>query len=191
MNIFIDGTRCTFKSGTNISKLRKRYGGAYFPGPGTKAQIYDRVLGGAFGWGTDLIVEQAYEFYLNARVPGVKVNIFGFSRGAAAARKLAQEICEDGDNVDFLGCFDTVSALGVPLWFWPFTKYDDYFVNTRVHPRVIRAAHAMALDDPRPHFTPTPMDKRDGVKQLLFLGDHWDIGAGEETFNWMVNSFES
>lgn len=190
MNILLDGTWNTKKDNTNVYRLYEKYGGKYFPGPGTKAFFLDRMLGGAFGKGTEALAEEAYAYYDDNYVKGEVVNMFMFSRGAAAGRKAADMIAQDGGTVNFLGAFDTVGALGVPLWFWPFEKYDDLFMNTEVHPNVLRVAHATALNEPRKTFKTTLMTPRDGIVERGFEGDHNYIGSSDETFNWMVEQFE-
>jgi len=189
MNILIDGSWNTPANNTNIYKLYKKYGGQYFSGPGTKAFFLDRVLGGAFGRGTEALAEEAYKYYVDNYRSGA-INLFGFSRGAAAVRKTASMITGKGGKVEFLGCFDTVGALGVPFSFWPFEYYDDLFINTEVHPNVLKAAHAMALDEKRNAFQNTPMDERDGIIERGFSGNHSYIGSAAETLKWMIDQFE-
>jgi len=189
MNIFIDGTWNTPKNNTNIHKLYKKYDGYYFPGPGTKAFFLDRILGGAFGKGTEDLAEQVHRFIIKNYRKG-PLNIFGYSRGATASRRVCYMITKKGGKVDFLGCFDTVSALGVPFGFWPFTTYDDLFMDTEVHPNVIRAAHVMAKDEHRASFKNTPMDERDGIVQRGFSGDHSVMGNSSITLKWMIDQFE-
>lgn len=48
-----------------------------------------RLLGLAFGWGTRITVERAYRFLCEHHRPGDDIYLFGFSRGAYAARLLA------------------------------------------------------------------------------------------------------
>lgn len=48
-----------------------------------------RLLGLAFGWGTRITVERAYRFLCEHYAPGDLIYVFGFSRGAYAARLLA------------------------------------------------------------------------------------------------------
>jgi uncharacterized protein (DUF2235 family) len=59
----------------------------YQPGLGT--QWYDRIPGGAFGWGIDYNIKAAYEFLCFNYEPGDEIYLFGFSRGAYTARSLA------------------------------------------------------------------------------------------------------
>jgi len=184
MNIFIDGTWNTPKDNSNIARLHKTHGGEYFPGPGTGSFFMERVLGGAFGAGTDAIVDRAY------KACSEPLNIFGFSRGAAAARVLAARWCAEGGTVAFLGCFDTVGAFGIPVNILgiPFQKI-NLFKDMRVNENVLRAAHVTALDEHRSAFVNTPMEEREGVTQTAVHGDHWYVGSSDETLGWMERQF--
>ena len=190
MNIFIDGTWTTKLDHSNIYRLYEDLGGYYFPGPGTKSWFLDKILGGLGGLGTQDIVDKAFQTYID-NYEGGPINIFGFSRGAAAARMLAAKLSDKGGKVTFLGCFDTVGAFGIPLWFWPFTIYDDMFTDTEVNANVRRAAHAVALDEPRATFTGTPMKKREGIVSKGFHGDHPYVGFSRETYLWMRKQFKN
>ena len=52
-------------------------------------KVPSRVFGLAFGWGLDRIVANAYQFLASTYEDGDEVFLFGFSRGAYAARVLA------------------------------------------------------------------------------------------------------
>lgn len=59
----------------------------YQAGLGT--QWYDRIPGGAFGWGIDYNIKNAYQFLSFNYEPGDEIYLFGFSRGAYTVRSLA------------------------------------------------------------------------------------------------------
>lgn len=59
----------------------------YVQGVGT--HWYDRLLGGAFGFGISENIKEGYRFLCSNYVPGDEIYLFGFSRGAYAARSLA------------------------------------------------------------------------------------------------------
>jgi uncharacterized protein (DUF2235 family) len=63
--------------------LQKIY---YQEGLGTK--WYDRLVGGAFGWGIDEHIADAYRFLCQNYEPGDEIYCFGFSRGAYTVRSL-------------------------------------------------------------------------------------------------------
>ena len=61
----------------------------YHNGVGTDAGFFSKFVGGALGWGLSGIVQDAYRFIANNYRTGDQIYIFGFSRGAYAARSLA------------------------------------------------------------------------------------------------------
>ncbi len=86
-------------------------------------------------------------------------------------------------NVHFLGCYDTVAALGFPfrsvsavLDQVPFFRHT--FHNFRLADSVERAFHAVAIDDERKTFHPVLWDPDPRVHQVWFMGMHTDVGGG-------------
>jgi len=87
-------------------------------------------------------------------------------------------------TVSFLGVFDTVGALGVP----GFMRYAPRFHDIQLSSQVLRARHALAVDETRLKFAPTFWEAPDGaqdpatqderVKQVWFEGAHSDVGGG-------------
>ncbi|MCW1952516.1 MAG: DUF2235 domain-containing protein [Octadecabacter sp.] len=104
--IFIDGTwnRPDAEHPTNVVRLSRcvashAVGGMpqvvlYSPGVGSgrgnnwAARRMDRLLGGALGWGLTDIIEDMYRNLVFLYEPGDEIMVFGFSRGAFAARSL-------------------------------------------------------------------------------------------------------
>ncbi len=86
-------------------------------------------------------------------------------------------------EVSFLGVFDTVGALGVPG-----LQQAPRFHDVQLSTQVLRARHALAIDETRLKFAPTfweaPADRADAptedsrVKQVWFEGAHSDVGGG-------------
>ncbi|MBY5934014.1 DUF2235 domain-containing protein [Tateyamaria omphalii] len=90
---------------------------AYFKGIGTDRRfdgpmmkMLNKYAGGAFGWGLDAKVKQAYQFLAQAYHSGDEIYLFGFSRGAYTARSVAgmirkcgivQDTSTDGINKAF------------------------------------------------------------------------------------------
>lgn len=82
----------------------------YIPGVGTReagaslgARVIDRLGGGAFGWGLDAKLEEAYRDIVRHYRQGDRLFLFGFSRGAYTARSLAgllrnSGLPQDGDE---------------------------------------------------------------------------------------------
>jgi uncharacterized protein (DUF2235 family) len=87
-------------------------------------------------------------------------------------------------KVAFLGVFDTVGALGVP----GFHRLAPRFHDVQLSHQVVRARHALAIDETRLKFAPTfweaPSDPPGAptddprVKQVWFEGAHSDVGGG-------------
>lgn len=73
----------TNKTMPNISNTVKWY----HKGVGTDGP-FDKLLGGAFGYGIDQIIREGYKKLIETYDPGDNVFIFGFSRGAYTARSL-------------------------------------------------------------------------------------------------------
>jgi hypothetical protein len=109
-------------------------------------------------------------------------------------------------EVEFLGVWDTVGALGVPDQFGVLNLFDVHerhrFADTRLGPHIRHARHALALDEARGPFTPTlwanadEVDGTDGrtVKQMWFAGDHCGVGGGyverglsDLALGWMID----
>ncbi len=104
-------------------------------------------------------------------------------------------------KIKFLGVWDTVAALGVPLKGLnlvvdriPFFRHK--FHDFRLSESVVHARQALAIDDERLTFHPVLWDPdlRDGqtMKQVWFCGVHTDVGGGyrevelsEITLDWM------
>ena len=104
-------------------------------------------------------------------------------------------------KVEFIGVWDTVAALGVPVKqlslildrFFPH-KFHDF----KLSESVINARHALSIDDERQTFHPTlwdtlDADEGDRMKQVWFCGVHTDVGGGypehelaDITLKWMI-----
>ena len=130
ISIFCDGTWNTLRQPepTNVARAAAavmRTGGdgaqqvtIYLPGVGSGegsngfARWTDRVFGGAFGWGLDQNVAEAYRHLAFNYAPGDEVFIFGFSRGAYTARSLAGLIRSCGiPGPEGLGDLDEALAI--------------------------------------------------------------------------------
>ncbi len=118
-------------------------------------------------------------------------------------------------NVRFVGVWDTVAAYGGPIteitraidnWIFPLSM-PDY----QLHERVLRARHALALDDERDAFQPLLWDEvheasliereivdKQRLEQVWFTGMHADVGGGypDESLSyvsllWMMEEAEN
>jgi uncharacterized protein (DUF2235 family) len=88
-------------------------------------------------------------------------------------------------KVRFVGVWDTVGALGIPISFLGFLDREDEFYDTKLGDNVEIARHAMAVDEMRSDFEPTIWEPRPGLslKQVWFAGAHGDIGGGNKPDN--------
>ncbi|HEX3285508.1 MAG TPA: DUF2235 domain-containing protein [Mycobacterium sp.] len=218
----------------------------YHRGVGTNR--WERLRGGAFGFGLSRNVCDAYRFLVQNFEPGDELFFFGFSRGAYTARSTAGFVrnCgilrrEHADRVDeayalyrdksskthprgmeatlfrrsyshetrihFVGVWDTVGALGIPLDGPPLARLINRrweFHDTKLSGAVDAAYQALAIDEKRPPFRPTLWEPQENppegqhVEQVWFAGVHCDVGGGypeHETSDipllWMVNRARS
>lgn len=197
----------------------------YHRGLGTSR--WERVRGGAFGFGLSRDVRDCYRFLVRNFEPGDELFLFGFSRGAYTARSTVGFVrnCgilrpEHADRVDeayalyrsrkpgsrprtieaqlfrrsyshesrirFLGVWDTVGALGIPLSGLRFVNLINrrwQFHDTELSSSVDSAFHALAIDERRGPFRPTPWTRAGGAagqqrEQVWFAGSHSDVGGG-------------
>jgi uncharacterized protein (DUF2235 family) len=106
-------------------------------------------------------------------------------------------------RIKFLGVWDTVDALGIPIKAldllvdkipWLRHRYQ----NLRLSESVEHARHALAIDDERLTFHPKLWDKQlmsyQSMKQVWFCGMHTDVGGGYKerelsdiALKWMIS----
>ena len=82
-------------------------------------------------------------------------------------------------EVQFLGVFDTVGALGIPFSWLDWLNPEDEFYDTKAGPNVRVARHALAIDEHRYDFQATILESRGNLdlKQVWFIGAHSDVGG--------------
>jgi len=195
-------------SASNVLKLyglladSSRQFARYFPGVGAPAEasVGGPPLGGD-GASADLLRDQAYVVLVTNYRPGDRIFLFGFSRGAAIARMLAQKIHQRGIpeairivknmrgevvafenrggfrpvDIELVGVWETMAAFGIPNG--PFQKI-NLFKNLTVAPNIKQALHLVAVDENREILTPTQMNRQDKVEEVWFPGGHEDVGGG-------------
>lgn len=107
-------------------------------------------------------------------------------------------------RIKFLGCYDTVAALGLPNS-KPISKlinkipgFQHKFHNFKLSESVENAYQALAIDEERKTFHPILWDADvldyQAIKQVWFCGMHTDVGGGYDEqelsdipFDWMKN----
>ncbi len=120
------------------------------------------------------------------------------------ARTFREEHCHAANTIQFLGVWDTVGALGVPLkslnWIgsWRY-KFHDVSLG----PHIRNAYHAVAIDERRRPFTPSLWEAANQaggqtVVQAWFPGVHTNIGGGyadpglsDRAFMWVKVNAEN
>jgi uncharacterized protein (DUF2235 family) len=105
---------------------------------------------------------------------------------SSKAKEFRAEYSREAD-IEFLGCWDTVGALGIPDKI-PFFPLDDIlnqkyqFHDTQINRRIKYARHAVAIDEKLKACYLTPMQKSDGadtdLQEIWFPGEHGCVGGG-------------
>ena len=180
----------------------------YFAGVGNEMENswWGRIMGGAFGFGANLIRDRAYVTLVTNYRPGDRIFLFGFSRGAAIARMLAALINkrgiperltvhkDDEDKVveyevaggkipvkiEMLGVWDTVASFGIPVDIFGINFHEiNLFKDFTVAANVKNAYHLVSVDENRDAFCPTLMNTKKGkIHEVWFPGVHADVGGG-------------
>jgi uncharacterized protein (DUF2235 family) len=118
---------------------------------------------------TERNVLQAYRHY-QARVPH------------DAARTFSRLYCHPSIEIEMVGVWDTVKALGLRLpLLWRLSEQEHDFHNHHLGPAIRRGYHALALHETRVAFAPVlwtcPPDWQGNVEQVWFRGAHGDVGG--------------
>jgi uncharacterized protein (DUF2235 family) len=99
-------------------------------------------------------------------------------------------------KIKMVGVWDTVGALGIPAIFGGIDQTYG-FLDTNLHPDVLNAYQALAIDERRQEFPPTLWTSAPAAGQVLeqvwFAGVHCDVGGGypetglsDTTYSWML-----
>jgi len=120
---------------------------------------------------TDADVETAFEAYRNKD-----------QRPALLAHLNATCNLFDA-KLTMVGVWDTVGSLGIPAIFGGVSPLIYGFLDTALHPDVLNAYHAMAIDERRVEFPatlwtpPNPPVPGQTIEQVWFCGVHCDVGG--------------
>jgi hypothetical protein len=82
-----------------------------------------------------------------------------------------------------VGVWDTVGGLGIPAAIGEIDPLLYGFLDTSLHPDVLNAYHALAIDEKRTEFHPTLWTSQpklgQTMEQVWFCGAHSDVGGGD------------
>jgi len=85
-------------------------------------------------------------------------------------------------KITMVGVWDTVGSLGIPSVIGGVSPILYGFLDTSLHPDVLNAIQALAIDERRVEFPPTLWDESPAPGQVLqqvwFCGCHSDVGGG-------------
>lgn len=178
----------------------------YINGVGTR--LGEAITGGGFGIDLDTRIEEAYEFIYQEVNNAIDdeyephLYLFGFSRGAYAARWLASMLEFAGVRTEGISTRKVMAAhrekdlksikkwqqldlliKDVPIdflgvWDTVEASIDPSFGIVNVPQIVNRAFHALAIDEWRYTFNPTRFNPSEKVTEVWFPGCHTDVGGG-------------
>ena len=94
----------------------------------------------------------------------------------------AEAFCHPSVQIEMIGVWDTVKALGVRLPFvWKYSERQHDFHDHHLGASVMNGFHALALNESRAAYTPVMWSTSDGwtgnVEQVWFRGTHGDVGG--------------
>ncbi len=207
---------------SNVLKLHLLFGGIlkrkvevsnqmsfYYSGVGTYGNRFERLrnmIRSPENEDVGTIIKRAVkDLYLHHQ-PEDLLFVFGFSRGAAIARRFVSVLKEtfpalgkEVPEVRFLGVFDTVAAMNRPNLMKEEIKpaSDVVFENQTISPLINEALHLLSLDERRIAFMPTLMNRDpERVTEVWFSGAHSDVGGGffydglsDVTLQFMLDEF--
>lgn len=115
---------------------------------------------------------------------------------------LKQTYAIEQPEVTMVGVWDTVGSLGIPAIFGGIDMTRYSFLDTRLHPCIKNAYHAVSIDERRRSFPATlwsgPPADGQHIEQVYFTGVHCDVGGGypetglsDITLSWMMNKAQA
>jgi len=190
-----DGTTCTPAHLSNVFRMYDAYDSRnkfYATGPGSRGGSFAKIIEGVTGHGGQERIHDAFEIWKYWQRKGSRETIvIGFSRGAVMAREFANQVCDSGGSVDFLGLYDSVGAFGNPL------DMTDVGYRKSIPKGVKCCVQAISIHEERFTFrviraNPAKGNSITKIKECWFNGVHSDIGGtlnnelGATTLVWML-----
>lgn len=117
------------------------------------------------------LIEQAFMHY---KKPGKD-----YAPEGIRSLEFRQAHAHPSREIKFVGVWDTVGGMGIPLSFLGNLSDTDEFYDTKIGRNVRIARHALAIDELRRDFEPTVWLPRANLdlKQVWFPGAHSDVGG--------------
>jgi uncharacterized protein (DUF2235 family) len=117
------------------------------------------------------LIQQAFDHY--------KMKTQPFSPDGDRSVAFRLQHSHPSREVAFVGVWDTVGAMGIPLSFLGMFEDKDEFYDAKLGRNVKVARHALALDEHRSDFEPTIWAPRTSIdiQQVWFIGAHSNIGG--------------
>jgi Uncharacterized alpha/beta hydrolase domain (DUF2235) len=92
------------------------------------------------------------------------------------------KLIEEKPSIEFMGVWDTVDAVGLPVDeatdFWNYFIFRFKFRDQILSQQVKKACHALAIDEERQAFHPLLWEHDARIEQVWFPGSHGDVGGG-------------
>jgi uncharacterized protein (DUF2235 family) len=149
-------------------------------------------------------IPKAYKAYQDAKSKPSNRRDLKLRETDEQLQKFRQDsVREYGDDyhaeveITFLGCWDTVGALGIPDQL-PWLPLDQIinrkyqFHNTKLSSKILHARHAVSIDENRKEFDVTRMEPAENavnqVNQVWFPGGHGCIGGGAKANSPLANA---
>lgn len=133
------------------------------------------------------------------------IQIYRYRTGVHVRMPVRPDLLHANARVEFLGVWDTVASLGVPLWGWSFSigkLYSNAGFGASTLTKCNYIRHALSMDEQRSQFFPTLFDQsssgtdangRRRIEQRWFRGAHAGVGGGygdtslsDIALRWMV-----
>ncbi|PIW61843.1 DUF2235 domain-containing protein [Shewanella sp. CG12_big_fil_rev_8_21_14_0_65_47_15] len=117
------------------------------------------------------LIQQAFDHYKKSSAP--------FAPDGEKSLAFRAQYSHESREIKFVGVWDTVGAMGIPISFLGLFEDKDEFYDTKIGRNVRIARHALAIDEHRSDFEPTIWQLRDNMdmQQVWFAGAHSNIGG--------------
>ncbi len=117
------------------------------------------------------LIQKAFNHY--------KRNGAAYAPEGTESIKFRNQHSHESREIKFVGVWDTVGAMGIPISFLGLFDDEDEFYDTKIGKNVRIARHALAIDEHRSDFEPTIWNLKENMdlQQVWFAGAHSNIGG--------------